>query len=89
MERLLVILEGIKHFSWYKRGFFWPKTVFDVTNIVNQCRIGHIVKTQHSNVRLYTPLPVPEGQWEDISLDFVVGLPHSQHQKDSFMVVVD
>ncbi|KAD4384563.1 hypothetical protein E3N88_24731 [Mikania micrantha] len=69
--------------------FYWPKMFADVTRIVDRCRTCHIAKTHHTNAGLYTPLPVPVGPWEDVSLDFVVGLPRTQRQKDSIMVVVD
>nr|GEV65962.1 putative reverse transcriptase domain-containing protein [Tanacetum cinerariifolium] len=35
------------------------------------------------------PLPVPDGPWEDVSLNFLVGLLKTQRQKDSVMIVVD
>ncbi|KAI3498749.1 hypothetical protein L1887_34530 [Cichorium endivia] len=69
--------------------FYWPNAVKDVSRIVERCRICHLAKTHHTNAGLYTPLPVPDGPWEDVSLDFVLGLPRTQRQKDSVMVVVD
>ena len=37
----------------------------------------------------YLPLPVPDYPWQEVSLDFVLGLPHTRKQQDSILVVVD
>ncbi|GJU34918.1 RNA-directed DNA polymerase [Tanacetum coccineum] len=69
--------------------FFLPKLVNDVVKVLSCCRICHLAKTHHTNQGLYTPLPTPNGLWEDVSIDFVLGLPLTQRKKDSIMVVVD
>ena len=61
----------------------------DIARFVKQCNMCHLAKTMGQNSGLYTPLPVPKAPWKDVSLDFVVGLPRTQRNKDSIMVVVD
>ncbi|GJZ58875.1 RNA-directed DNA polymerase [Tanacetum coccineum] len=69
--------------------FYCPKMEGDVNSLLERCRTCHIAKTHSSNADLYTPLFVPVAPWEDVCLDFVLGLPLTQRGKDSVMVVVD
>jgi hypothetical protein len=36
-----------------------------------------------------TALQVPEWKWEEIAMDFIVGLPRTQSRYDSIWVIVD
>jgi hypothetical protein len=35
------------------------------------------------------PLQVPKGKWEEIAMDFIVGLPRTQSGYDSIWIIVD
>lgn len=56
---------------------------------MRRCRSRQLSKGTKSNQGLYSPLPVPKGSWNDVSMDFVVGLPRTQCGFDSIMVMVD
>jgi hypothetical protein len=58
--------------------------------LLAKCQDCREVKAEHQNpIGLLQPLPVPEWKWETISLDVITGLPKTQKQNDSIMVVID
>ena len=56
---------------------------------MSRCVTCHKAKMHGNNVGLYTPLPIRTAPWEDVSMDFIVGLSRTQICKDSILVVVD
>ncbi|GKC75614.1 putative reverse transcriptase domain-containing protein [Tanacetum coccineum] len=78
-----------KTLAWLSDHFYWPRMERGISRFVERCRVCKLAKTRSTNAGLYQPLPVLVAPWVDVSLDFVLGLPRTQRNKDSIMVVVD
>jgi len=62
----------------------------DVAAHVALCDICQRVKVEHQRpAGLFQPLQVPVWKWEEISMDFIMRLPHIQAGYDSIWVIVD
>jgi hypothetical protein len=62
----------------------------DVADYIARCMDCHKVKAEHRHpTGLLQPLPIPENKWEDITMDFIIGLPRTNKKHDSIMVVID
>jgi hypothetical protein len=61
----------------------------DVERYVLRCITCHKAKSRLNPHDLYTSLPIPKVPWEDISMNFVLGLPRIKKGRDLIFVVVD
>lgn len=69
--------------------FFWDNMRQEVQNFVRQCAICQQTKYQTGKPGgLLHPLPLPTHVWEDVSMDFITGLPPSNGYT-VILVVVD
>jgi hypothetical protein len=73
-----------------KTHYWWYGIKRDIAEYVSLCDTCQRVKAEHQRpVRLLQPLKVPEWKWEEIGMDFIVGLPRNQAEYDSICVIVD
>ena len=79
-----------KTYALVRRQFYWPGLHNDVHNYVTHCSQCQVNKAERLKVGgLLHPLEIPNGKWESISMDFIVGLPTTARGHDSVWVVVD
>ena len=69
--------------------FYWSSLKRNVAQVVARCRTCAVAKHQKQNTGLYTSLPIPDCPWQDLSMDFVLGLPKTLRKNDSIFVVID
>ena len=73
-----------------EQTFTWPGMTADIREYVRSCDSCQRSKPVVGRTRgLLQPLPVPADRWEEVSLDFVTGLPRTARGHDAVLVVVD
>ena len=79
-----------KMYQDLKTRFWWTKMKKEIAAFVARCDNCCWVKAIHLKpAGLLQPLSIPSWKWDDISMDFIVGLPTIEKGHDSIWVIVD
>nr|GEZ91228.1 retrotransposon protein, putative, Ty3-gypsy subclass [Tanacetum cinerariifolium] len=85
-----VHLSSTKMYHNLKQYFWWSGMKRDVVTFVARCLMCQQVKIEHQRASgLLQQLDIPVWKWDEISMDFVTGLPQTQRRHDAIWVVVD
>jgi hypothetical protein len=62
----------------------------EIAFYIARCDVCQRVKAEHQKpVGLLQPLKVPMQKWEEVGIDFIIGLPKSKRGHDSIWVIID
>jgi ribonuclease HI len=79
-----------KMYQDLKQKHWWYGLKKDVASHVALCDVCEMVKVEHQRpTGLLHPLKIPKWKWEEIGMDFIVGLPRTSTGYDSIWVIVD
>ncbi|KAJ0556028.1 putative nucleotidyltransferase, Ribonuclease H [Helianthus annuus] len=70
--------------------YWWPSMKAHIATYVGKCLTCARVKVEYQKPAGLLQQPkIPQWKWEEISMDFVTGLPRSQRGNDTIWVIVD
>jgi hypothetical protein len=73
-----------------KVQLWWTQMKCETARYVSECDSCRRVNADHMRpARLLQPFNISAWKWEDININFIVGLPPSAHKFDSIWVIVD
>ncbi|WVZ83375.1 hypothetical protein U9M48_030533 [Paspalum notatum var. saurae] len=79
-----------KMYQDLKKKFWWTRMKREIAKYVSECDVCQKVKADHLKpAGMLQPLAVPAWKWEDVHMDFIVGLPRTQKGYDSIWVIID
>jgi hypothetical protein len=81
---------GTKMYQDLKERFWWHSMKREIASYIARCDVCQRVKAEHQRpAGLLQPLKVTLWKWEEVSMDFITGLPTSNQGHDSIWVIVD
>ncbi|GKC91694.1 putative reverse transcriptase domain-containing protein, partial [Tanacetum coccineum] len=79
-----------KMYQDLRRLYWWPNMKADIATYVDKCLTCAKVKAEHLKPSGLLQQPeIPEWKWENVTMDFVSGLPRTPSGYDSIWVIVD
>jgi hypothetical protein len=73
-----------------RQQFWWTRMKCETASYVSECDTCRKVKANNMKPGgLLQPLSIPDWKCDDISMDFIVGLPLTAHKFDSIWVIID
>jgi hypothetical protein len=84
MSKFSIHFGSTKMYQDLKQNFWWSNMKVDIAKYVAECDTCHRMKASHlKSAGVLQPLLIPTWKWDDISMDFIVGLPLTARKKDS------
>ena len=79
-----------KMYKDLKENFWWSNMKNEIADFVSKCLTCQKVKAEHRQPGGdLQKIELPEWKWEQITMDFVVGLPRTASGNDMIWVIVD
>jgi hypothetical protein len=73
-----------------KTLYCWTRMKREIAKYVSECDTCQRIKASHlKSAGALQPLSIPSWKWDDISMDFIVGLRNTSRHHDSIWVIVD
>ena len=83
-------LGSTKMYQDLKKNFWRHRMKQDVAAFVQTCLTCQQVKAEHERTKgELQPIQIPQWKWDDISMDFIMGLPWTVNGYDRIWVIVD
>ena len=73
-----------------RQNYWWTRMKREIAKYVSECDVCQRIKASHLKVAgTLQPLSIPSWKWEDISMDFIIGLPNTSQKHDLIWVIID
>jgi hypothetical protein len=90
LSRYSIHPRSTKMYHDLKHHYWWTKMKVEITRYVARCDTYRRVKAIHMKAAgPLQSLPIPTWKWEDISMNFIVGLPRTAKGYHSIWVITD
>jgi hypothetical protein len=90
LSRYSIHPRSTKMYQDLKQHYWWTKMKIEIARYMARCDTCRRVKAVHMKTAgPLQSLPIPTWKWEDISMDFIVGLPKTTKGFNSVWVIID